>query len=102
MDAGEEVVVGVNRFTNDDPLRPELLKIDTSLERTRAERLAQLRSSRDESAAEAALTALESAARGEANLMPRILDAVEARCTVGGIADRLRAVFGVHRDEFTF
>ena len=45
--------------------------------------------------------AVEIAARGNANLMPRIVDAVEARCTLGGIADRLRAVFGVHRDQFT-
>ena len=101
LDAGEEVVVGVNRFVNDDPLRPEVLKIDHRLEHTRTEQLARLRRSRDEAAAESALTALEMAARGDANLMPRILDAVEARCTLGGIADRLRTVFGVHRDEFT-
>jgi methylmalonyl-CoA mutase N-terminal domain/subunit len=34
--------------------------------------------------------------------MPRILDAVEARCTLGAITDRMKAVFGVHRDPFTF
>ena len=101
LDAGEEVVVGVNRFVNDDPRRPEVLKIDHRLEHTRTEQLARLRRSRDEAAAESALTALEMAARGDANLMPRILDAVEARCTLGGIADCLRTVFGVHRDEFT-
>ena len=101
MDAGEEVVVGVNRFVTDDQLRPEVLKIDKRLEHSRAERLARLRSSRDESAAEAALTALEEVAQGSGNLMPPILAAVEARCTLGGIADRLRAVFGVHRDQFT-
>jgi len=101
LDAGEEVVVGVNRFVTADQPRPELLKIDPRLESDRVERLNRLRANRDESAAQAALAALETAARGDANLMPRIVDAVEARCTLGGIADRLRAVFGVHRDQFT-
>ncbi len=102
LDAGEAVVVGVNRFVSADPPRPERTKIDDRLERTRAEGLARLRAGRDESAAEVALTALEAAARGSANLMPRILDAVEARCTLGAITDRMKAVFGVHRDPFTF
>jgi len=101
LEDGEVVVVGVNRFVTEEQLRPDVLKIDSRLEQARAERLSRLRAGRDESAVESALAALEAAARGSANLMPRILDAVEARCTLGGIADRLRAVFGVHRDQFT-
>ena len=101
LDAGEEVVVGVNRFLTDEQMRPEILKIDRRLERDRVDRLERLRADRDEPKAEATLEALETAARGNGNLMPRILDAVEARCTVGGIADCLRGVFGVHRDQFT-
>ncbi len=101
LEAGEEVVVGVNRFVTDEQLRPEVLRIDTRLERARVDRLARLRAGRDESAVAAAMSRLEEAARGSANLMPRILDAVETRCTLGEIADRLRAVFGVHREQFT-
>jgi len=101
VDAGEEVVVGVNRFTNENELRPEVLRIDTRAERERAERLARLRSDRDDGAVTGALDALDEAARGESNLMPRILTAVEARATLGEISDRLRGVFGVYRDEFS-
>jgi methylmalonyl-CoA mutase N-terminal domain/subunit len=100
VDAGEEVVVGVNRFANENELRPEVLRVDTRLERERVERLARLRSDRDETAVQGALGELEQAARGETNLMPPILTAVEARATLGEISDRLRNVFGVHRDQF--
>jgi methylmalonyl-CoA mutase N-terminal domain/subunit len=100
VDAGEEVVVGVNRFTNENELRPEVLRVDTRLERERVERLARLRRDRDDTAVRAALDELEQAARGESNLMPPILTAVEARTTLGEISDRLRDVFGVHRDQF--
>jgi len=101
VDTGEAVVVGVNRFVNENELRPEVLTVDPGLERTRAERLTKLRRTRDGAAADRVLAALERTARGTANLMPPILDAVEARCTLGEIADRLRSVFGVHREEFT-
>jgi methylmalonyl-CoA mutase N-terminal domain/subunit len=101
LEAGEEVVVGVNRFVTDEQLKPEVLRIDTRLERARVDRLARLRAERDASTVAAAMSELEDAARGSANLMPRILGAVEARCTLGEIADRLRAVFGVHREQFT-
>ncbi len=100
LEAGEETVVGVNRFVTDERLRPEVLKIDDRLERERAGRLARLRSDRDSPAADEALAALDKTARGSGNLMPPILEAVEARCTLGEISDRLRAVFGVHQDDF--
>jgi methylmalonyl-CoA mutase N-terminal domain/subunit len=100
VDSGEEIVVGVNRFVDEDPVRAEVLKVDPRLERGRAERLAALRRGRNGVLVDNALAALERAARGTDNLMPSILGAVEARCTLGEIADRLRAVFGVYREEF--
>ena len=102
VDAVDEVVVGVNKFTNDQELKPEILKIDPDLERDRRARLAALRDSRDASAAQSALETLRSIASSDGNLMPVIVAAVEARCTLGEIADQLREVFGVHRDEFSF
>ena len=101
VDSGEQVVVGVNRFTNDDEVRPEALKIDPRLEPDRTARLAKLRRERDSDAAAAALSKLQQSASGQANLMPSILAAVEARCTLGEISDRLRDAFGVHRDGFS-
>ncbi|HUD72655.1 MAG TPA: methylmalonyl-CoA mutase family protein, partial [Dongiaceae bacterium] len=57
----------------------------------------RLRASRDGVAAAAALAAVETAARGRENLVPRLIAAVEAKSTLGEIADRLRDVFGAYR-----
>jgi methylmalonyl-CoA mutase N-terminal domain/subunit len=102
VESGDEVVVGVNRFTSADSARPPVLKVDPSAEAARRERLAVLRRSRDASAAGRALAAVESAARTDANLMPPILAAAECQATLGEISDRLRAVFGQHKETFAF
>ena len=102
VDSKEEIVVGVNRFQNDNELKQEILKIDPDLERNRRQRLAALRDRRDPAAATAALQKLAQTAKTDGNLMPPILTAVESDCTLGEISDALRAVFGVHRDEFSF
>jgi len=103
VEAGEQVVVGVNRFRVEaDEARPEVLRVDEKLHARRAERLRELRARRDAAAVREALEALESAARGDGNLMPPILAAVRARATLGEIADRLRTVFGVHQETFAF
>jgi methylmalonyl-CoA mutase N-terminal domain/subunit len=100
VEAGDAVVVGVNRFTASDAVKPSILKVDASAERARRERLAQLRRRRHAGAVEAALTRVGDAARGGANLMPPLLAAVESDATLGELADRLRAVFGEHRETF--
>jgi methylmalonyl-CoA mutase N-terminal domain/subunit len=98
----DEVVVGVNRFVEDEKARPEILHVDETLQADRAKKLRALRDRRDGEAVERALAAVEEAARGDANLMPRVVDAVESYATVGEIADRLRVVFGTYREEFAF
>jgi methylmalonyl-CoA mutase N-terminal domain/subunit len=102
IEAGERVIVGVNRFVQQEGEAPEILRVDERLHRTRAERLGALRDRRDGAAAEAALAELERAAREEANVVPRIVDAIERDATLGEIADRLRAVFGSYQESFTF
>ena len=102
VEAEERIVVGVNRFQEDDEVRPPLLRVDESLHETRGERLRELRLRRDSAAVERALAAVEQAARGEANLMPPIVAAVETLCTLGEISDRLRTVFGIYHESFTF
>jgi methylmalonyl-CoA mutase N-terminal domain/subunit len=74
-----------------------VLRIDPELERQQIERLNGVRGRRDGSATREALNRIENAARGEDNLMPRIIRAVEASATLGEISDRLRAVFGEYR-----
>jgi methylmalonyl-CoA mutase N-terminal domain/subunit len=102
VETGDAVVVGVNRFTANDDVKPTLLKLDTSAESARRERLAVLRGRRDAATVDAALARVDDAARSGANLMPSILTAVESHATLGEIADRLRAVFGKHQETFAF
>ena len=71
-----------------------LLRIDPELQRQQIARLNGVRARRDGSATRDALNRIEQAARGEDNLMPHIIRAVEASATLGEISDRLRAVFG--------
>ncbi|HZN55263.1 MAG TPA: methylmalonyl-CoA mutase family protein [Candidatus Polarisedimenticolaceae bacterium] len=102
VESGDAVVVGVNRFTDAEAPPPSVLKVDPSADASRRERLARFRSGRDGAAVATALAHVDAAARGTDNLMPPILAAVEARATLGEIADALRSVFGVHRETFAF
>jgi methylmalonyl-CoA mutase N-terminal domain/subunit len=97
VERGERVIVGVNRFTEDEPAPAPPFRPDAAVERERAAFLAAWRGERDRRAASAALQRLERAARGTANLMPPILDALTARCTLGEVCDALRGVFGTYR-----
>jgi methylmalonyl-CoA mutase N-terminal domain/subunit len=102
VEGGERVVVGVNQYVEGAEVHPPVLKVDPELERKATRRLEALRSGRDSDAVEQALDAIEQAARGEANLVPPILSAVECRATLGEISDRMRQVFGVHQEAFSF
>jgi methylmalonyl-CoA mutase N-terminal domain/subunit len=100
VERGDREVVGVNVYKTDEaPDMSGLLRIDPALETEQVTRVRALRSTRDQGAASDALKALEDAAAGTANVMPRILDAVRARATLGEIADVLRRVFGEYRES---
>jgi methylmalonyl-CoA mutase N-terminal domain/subunit len=95
-----QIVVGVNKFQSDERATLKPFKIDPELESQQVERLRQVRGSRSASAVDAALSALETAARGSDNLMPYILDACRQHATVGEISGQLRKVFGEYREAF--
>jgi methylmalonyl-CoA mutase N-terminal domain/subunit len=103
IERGDLVVVGVNRFRDDGggEVKAALQRIDPEGERRQIERVRRVRAERDGAAWAAALGRLEDAARGTENLMPPIIEAVNAHATVGEISDRLRAAFGVHRELIT-
>jgi methylmalonyl-CoA mutase, N-terminal domain len=102
VEAQERIVVGVNRFRDDDDVaQPELQRIDPAGERAQVERVQQIRADRDPGAWAAAMEALERAAAGSDNLVPPIIDAVKARATLGEISDRLRVAWGEHRELIT-
>src|SRR6266850_417407 len=100
IDAGDAVVVGVNRFTDDQggARHATIFRIDPEMERRQIERVRAVRAGRSESEWRAAVDAVESAARSGANLVPPIVAAVEKRATLGEIADAMRHVFGEHQD----
>ncbi len=93
------LVVGVNAYTLDDEPEPPLMRIDPALAQQQIERLRALRSQRDAARVQAALSQLEQAARGTANVMPYIVEAVECYATLGEIADVFRTVFGEHQEQ---
>jgi methylmalonyl-CoA mutase N-terminal domain/subunit len=101
IENGDQVVVGVNRFRDDAAASPPLQRIDPEGERRQVERVRQIRAARDQAAWRAALDELESAAAGDQNLMPAIIEAVRAHATVGEISDRLRVAWGEHRELIT-
>lgn len=98
VEAKSRIVVGVNAYMVDDP-EPAIMRLDPASERHQIERLHALRAQRDAARVEAALERLETTARGHDNLMPSLIETVEAYATLGEIADTLRRVFGEHQEN---
>jgi len=94
VESRDEVIVGVNAYTQEEDEEATFLAVDAAAEARQVERVRKVREQRDASAATAALDRLQQAAAGEDNLVPRILDCVRQRATLGEISDRLRAVWG--------
>ena len=101
IERGDQVVVGVNKFRDEHGLTPPTHRIDPEGERRQVEGLRRVRAERDPGAWAAALARLEDAARGTDNLLPPMIEAVKAYATVGEISDRLRTVWGEHRELIT-
>jgi len=97
IDAGERVVVGVNKFISagDAPYQP--LRVDPAIEEQQAERLAQLRASRDANEWRRRLEELKQAAAGSENVLVPLREALRARATIGETCDALRDVWGVYQ-----
>jgi methylmalonyl-CoA mutase, N-terminal domain len=93
---GEKVVVGVNRFQEGDEEEIELHSLDPAAERRQIDRTERVRAERDADAAQRALAAVPEAARGTANLLDPMREALAAGCTVGEICNALREEFGTY------
>ncbi len=98
VDHKQAIVVGVNSFTLDQEKPIPLLHIDETLERKQVDRVRALRAKRDQAKWQAAIKQVEETARGTANLMPVIVEAVEANATVGEISDAMRHVYGEYQE----
>ena len=99
VESKTEIIVGVNEFVAKDEIKPELLRVDPAIELAACQRLAAIRARRDNERASSVRDQLAQAARGTDNLMPLIIDAVDAEVTLGEICHTLRAVFGEYRPK---
>lgn len=99
IERSERVIVGVNRYGTEADTQPETLTVSEQAARRQIDRLRKVRADRDAAAVNSTLTALETGARGDANLMSLILDAVQAYASVGEICDALRRVFGEYEES---
>lgn len=97
LEAGDEIVVGVNAFQVDEDTPVERLQVDPALEAAARQRLAALRQRRDAARAGELLGQLETAARGSQNLMPLFIECVENNVTLGEICGGLRRVWGEYQ-----
>ncbi|PSQ44444.1 methylmalonyl-CoA mutase [Halobacteriales archaeon SW_5_68_122] len=96
VDAGKEVVVGVNEYEIDEDTDPDILKVDPETRERQLGRLERVKDERDDAAVEEALGSLSEAIEGDENVMPPIIEAVKAYATMGEIM----AVFEDHHGAY--
>jgi methylmalonyl-CoA mutase N-terminal domain/subunit len=94
IDSGEKVVVGVNKFVEEEPGEPDVFPIDPTLQQTQIDAVRAVRALRDQGAVDAALGDIAAAARGTQNLLVPMRVALKAEATLGEVSDVLREAFG--------
>lgn len=99
VEKSEEIIVGMNEFMVDEEITPDLLRVDPKIEQEAHQRLKELRENRDNEKVSALRQQLETAATGNDNLMPLIIECVDNDVTLGEVSHSLRAVFGEYRPE---
>jgi methylmalonyl-CoA mutase N-terminal domain/subunit len=102
IDAGERIVVGVNRYAREDEEPIPILRVDPALERKQIDRLRAARAQRDGAAVERALAELREAAGSERNLMEPLLACAHASASEGEIVQALQQVFGAYTESPVF
>jgi methylmalonyl-CoA mutase, N-terminal domain len=97
IDDGERVIVGLNKFTEQDGREPDLFPANPTLQAGQIERVRRFKADRDSEAVRLALDDVGAAARGTQNLLVPMREALHRRATLGEVSDALREVFGVYR-----
>jgi methylmalonyl-CoA mutase N-terminal domain/subunit len=97
IESGEKIIVGVNKFQSEKSNTTYGFKINDSIRQTQIDQLTKLKARRNNTKVQDCLSQINQAARGNSNLMPFVLDAVENYCTLGEISDELRKVFGEYK-----
>jgi methylmalonyl-CoA mutase N-terminal domain/subunit len=99
VEAGEEVVVGVNQYTIEEDTEPEILTVDEEGERIQLDRLERTKAERDDDAVADALAELETAIERDENVMPYIVDAVKTYATMGEIMQVFEEAYGAYSEQ---
>lgn len=102
VESGDRVVVGVNKYTTEENVAMDLLKVDLEVHNRQEDRLKKLREERDDEKVNEVLNRLKDVAEGDENIIPPIIDAVKAYVTLGEICDVLRGVFGEYEEQTIF
>jgi methylmalonyl-CoA mutase N-terminal domain/subunit len=97
---GQDVVVGVNKFVEEQIEIEDLLRVDPATEQAQVDRLAQFKAQRDQELVQRRLQELRDAAAGTENLLPRIKDALRDRASMGEVCGAMKDVFGEYRPDF--
>jgi methylmalonyl-CoA mutase N-terminal domain/subunit len=97
VDDSEKVLVGVNRFVDEEVEVTDVFPIDPALQRSQVERTQKVRAARDQAAVESALADVAAAARGTQNLLVPMREALRRMATLGEVSDVLRDEFGVYQ-----
>ncbi len=98
LEEGDEAIVGITKYVTDSDPKIPTLKIDHQGEKDQVNRVKAVRARRDAQKAQACLDKIEACCRGTQNMMPAIIEAARADCTLGEMSDVFRKVWGVHRD----
>ena len=94
IESGEKIIVGVNKFTINEPPTNIAFKIDDSIRQVQIEKINTLKQNRDAAKVGACIDAIIAAAKDTQNIMPLVVEAVENKATLGEISNALRSVFG--------
>jgi methylmalonyl-CoA mutase N-terminal domain/subunit len=102
VESGDAVIVGVNRFANEEAEARKILRVDEAAASRQLERLADVRKKRDPKAIKRSLACVRDVARSNENAMPVLIEAVESYVTLGEICDALRDEWGIYRETIVF
>ncbi|MGZ4314124.1 MAG: methylmalonyl-CoA mutase family protein, partial [Solirubrobacteraceae bacterium] len=96
----QDIVVGVNKFVEDTPEVPDILRVDPESEREQVQRLKAFKSDRDAELVAKRLEEIRDGARGTENMLPVLRQALKDRCSIGEVCGAMRDVFGDYKPNY--
>jgi methylmalonyl-CoA mutase N-terminal domain/subunit len=97
IERNEKIIVGVNKYVSNDGIKIPIMKIDDSIQQTQIAQLTKFKANRNQEEVKQKLDKIVEVANSSENLMPSVIEAVEAHCTLGEIANVLRGIWGEYK-----